>query len=63
MVKYYREFIPNCSQIPMPLTNSLQSQRKKNSTVIVNSNKLVAFKNAKETLINYTKLSYIGRGK
>lgn len=43
----------------MPLTNSLQNQRKKNSTLIVSSNELVAFNNAKETLINYTKLSYI----
>lgn len=58
MVNYYRQFIPNCSQIFMPLTNLLRNQRKKNSIIVLDNGELLAFNNAKEALINYIKLLY-----
>lgn len=52
MVIYYRQFIPNCSQILMALIDLLRNQRKKNSTIDLDNSELIAFNNAKEALIN-----------
>lgn len=40
----------------IPLTNLLQNQSKKNSKFILSDDALSAFNNAKEALVNYTKL-------
>lgn len=59
MINYYRQFVPHCSKILLPLTDLLCNQKKKNSKIILSSRKLTAFNDAKEALISYTKLCYI----
>lgn len=59
LINYYRRFIPNCSQILIPLTDLLQRQKKKKSNISLWDDTLKTFNQAKETLTNFTKLTYI----
>ena len=56
MINFYRRFIPNCSAILQPLTDTLE---KKNRTIKIEGSTLDAFHSAKHALANFTKLSYV----
>ena len=59
LVNYYRRFIPGCSRILTPLTYMLQQQKNKNTKIQIKGEALTPFHNAKKTLADFTKLSYI----
>lgn len=56
MVNYYRQFIPNCASIILPLT-SLQSRHKKNARISRSADERNAFEQAKQSLKYFSKLS------
>lgn len=59
MVNYYRQFIPNCASILLPLTNILSLRKNKKSQISLSEDELQSFQNAEEALQNCTKLTYI----
>ena len=56
MINFYRRFIPNCSAILQPLTDTLE---KKNRAITLTGDALKAFNSAKDALANFTRLSYV----
>lgn len=59
LVNYYRQFIPKCSQILVPLTDLLRGQGRRNTTIQLTDETLAAFRKSREALVNFTKLSYV----
>ena len=59
MINYYRQFIPHCSTILAPLTDSLKNQKKKNAKITIQGEALEAFTKAKTALSQFTKLNYL----
>lgn len=59
LINYYRQFIPKCSHILAPLTNQPRNQGKRNVKITLYGETLTAFNQAKDTLANFTKLTYL----
>lgn len=59
LINYYRQFIPKCSHILALLTNQLRNQGKRNAKITLNGDALTAFNQAKNSLANFSKLTYL----